>query len=51
MAGGGVSSTFDPLDVTQYAFEEMKAAGDTAESRNTNVSVSVFTNAPAQQAL
>ena len=29
--GGGVTSTYDPLDVTQYSYEEMKAIVDVAK--------------------
>ena len=32
MAGGGVSSYFDPLDTTQYTLEEMKAIVTEARS-------------------
>jgi imidazolonepropionase-like amidohydrolase len=32
MGGGGVSSLYDPLDVTEYTFEEMKAAVDVAKT-------------------
>jgi imidazolonepropionase-like amidohydrolase len=51
MAGGGVSSNFDPIDVTQYSPEEMKAAVEAAREWNTYVAVHVFTDAAAQQAL
>jgi imidazolonepropionase-like amidohydrolase len=51
MAGGGVSSNFDPLDVTQYSLEEMGAAVEAAREWNTYVAVHVFTDAAAQQAL
>jgi len=51
MAGGGVASSFDPLDVTQFTFEEMKAAVDAAANWNTYVAVHVYTDAAAQQAL
>lgn len=51
MAGGGVSSNFDPLDVTQYSPEEMGAAVEAAREWNTYVAVHVFTDAAAQQAL
>jgi imidazolonepropionase-like amidohydrolase len=39
MAGGGVSSLYDPLDVTEYTFEEMKAIVDVAKTWNTYVAV------------
>ena len=34
MAGGGVSSTYDPLDSTQYTFEEMRALVEVANNWN-----------------
>ena len=33
--GGGVSSFYDPLDVTEYTYEEIKAAVDAASDFNT----------------
>lgn len=36
-SGGGVSSSFDPLDVTQFTLEETKAAVDAAADWNTYV--------------
>lgn len=50
-AGGGVSSTFDPIDVAEYTYEELKAAVDVAKTWNTYVMVHVFTDAGAQTAL
>ncbi|MCF4172984.1 metal-dependent hydrolase family protein [Vibrio sp. McD22-P3] len=50
-AGGGVSSSYDPIDVAEYTYEEFKAAVDVAESWNTYVMVHVFTNKGAQTAL
>jgi len=50
-AGGGVSSNYDPLDVTEYTFEEMKAAVDVAKTWNTYVAVHVNTDAGVRQAL
>jgi imidazolonepropionase-like amidohydrolase len=47
--GGGVSTDFDPLDVTEYTFEETKAAVDVA--KNTYVAVHVNTDAGVRQAL
>jgi len=35
MAGGGVASSFDPLDVTQYSVAELRAAVEAAENRGT----------------
>src|SRR4030095_2950933 len=37
MAGGGTSSDYDPIDVTQYTLDEMKAAVDAASDWNTYV--------------
>ncbi len=44
MAGGGVSSYFDPLDATQYTLEEMKAIVTEAENWGTYVAVHAFTD-------
>jgi len=49
MAGGGVSSLYDPLDVTEYTFEEMKAIVDVAKSWNTYVAIHVNTDAAIRQ--
>lgn len=51
MAGGGVSSDYDPLDVTQFTFEEMKAVVDVAKTWNTYVTVHAFADAAARQAV
>lgn len=51
MAGGGVSSLYDPLDTTQYSFEEMKAIVDVAKSFNTYVTIHANTDAAIQQAI
>ncbi len=51
MAGGGVSSLYDPLDTTQYTFEEMKAAVDVARTWNTYVMVHAYTDAAVRQAI
>ncbi len=45
MAGGGVTSLYDPLDVTEYTFEEMKAIVEVAASWNTYVAIHVNTDA------
>ncbi|BCS35078.1 hydrolase [Luteitalea sp. TBR-22] len=42
MAGGGTSSAYDPLDVTQYTLDEMKAAVEAAEDWNTYVTVHAY---------
>jgi len=41
-AGGGTSSEYDPLDVTQYTLDEMKAAVDAASDWNTYVTVHAY---------
>lgn len=51
MAGGGVSSSFDPLDTRQYSHEEMAAAVDAARGWNTYVAVHAYTPAAVQAAL
>lgn len=50
-AGGGVSSNYDPLDVSQYTFDEMKAAVDVAKTWNTYVAIHANTDAAIQMAL
>lgn len=49
MGGGGVSSLYDPLDVTEYTFEEMKATVDVAKTWNTYVAVHVNTKEAVKQ--
>lgn len=51
MAGGGVTSNYDTLDVSQYTFEEMKAAVDAAESWGTYVAVHAYTPKAVQMAI
>ncbi len=43
MAGGGVSSQFDPLDVTQYSPDELRAAVEAAADWGTYVAVHAYT--------
>lgn len=43
MAGGGVASDYDPLDVAQYTEEEFKAAVSAAENWGTYVTVHAYT--------
>jgi imidazolonepropionase-like amidohydrolase len=50
-AGGGVSSNYDPLDVTEFTFEEMKAAVDVARTWNTYVAIHANTDDAVQMAL
>jgi len=51
MAGGGVASFFDPLDVTQYTVEELRAAVEAAENWGTYVTVHAYTPRAVRQAL
>lgn len=51
MAGGGTSSDYDPIDVTQYTFKEMKAAADAAEDWNTYVMVHAYTPRAVRRAI
>lgn len=50
-AGGGVSSNYDPLDVSQYSEAEMAAAVNAAENWNTYVTVHAYTPRGIQTAL
>lgn len=49
--GGGVSSVYDPLDVSQYTFEELKAFVEVAETYNTYVASHLFSDAAVQTAI
>jgi imidazolonepropionase-like amidohydrolase len=51
MAGGGVSSNYDPLDVTQYTVPELRAAVEAAENWGTYVTVHAYTPRAVRQAL
>ncbi|MDY0090062.1 MAG: amidohydrolase family protein [Flavobacteriaceae bacterium] len=51
MAGGGTSSAYDPVDVTQYTFDEMKAAVEAAEDWGTYVTVHAYTTRAVQRAI
>ena len=51
MAGGGVSSSYDPLDVTQYSAAEMRAAVEAAENWGTYVTVHAYTPRAVRQAI
>ncbi len=51
MAGGGVSSAFDPLDVTQYGPDELRAAVESAANWGTYVTVHAYTPRAVRQAL
>jgi len=43
LMGGGVASTYDPLDVNELTFEEVKAAVDVATNWGTYVTVHIYT--------
>jgi imidazolonepropionase-like amidohydrolase len=51
MAGGGVSSNYDPLDVAQYTENEIRAAVEAAENWGTYVTVHAYTPKAIQTAL
>lgn len=51
MAGGGVSSHYDPLDVTQYTVPELRAAVEAAENWGTYVTVHAYTPRAVRQAI
>lgn len=51
MAGGGVASTYDPLDSTQFTERELRAAVDAAEDWGTYVAVHVYTPRGIQRSL
>ncbi|ROV59832.1 amidohydrolase family protein [Vibrio ponticus] len=50
MAGGGASSTFDPLDTLQYTLDEMKAAVEAASDYGTYVAAHIHTAAAMKRA-
>jgi imidazolonepropionase-like amidohydrolase len=50
-SGGGVSSSFDPLDVTQFTDEETRAAVAAAKDWNTYVATHTFTDKATQRAV
>ena len=51
MAGGGVASNFDPLDVTQFTEAEIRSAVEAAENWGTYVTVHAYTPRAIQQAI
>jgi len=51
MAGGGVSSVYDPLDVTQYTVPELRAAVEAADNWRTYVAVHAYTPRAVRQAI
>jgi imidazolonepropionase-like amidohydrolase len=50
-AGGGASSQFDPLDVSQFTLEELKAAVEAAEDWGTYVAVHAYTPRAVKKAI
>lgn len=51
MAGGGVASNYDPIDVAQYTKAEMEAAVQAAENWGAYVTVHAYTPKAIQQAI
>jgi imidazolonepropionase-like amidohydrolase len=51
MAGGGVASSYDPLDVTQYTVPELRAAVEAAQNWGTYVAVHAYTPRAVRQAM
>ncbi|HMO61679.1 MAG TPA: amidohydrolase family protein [Ferruginibacter sp.] len=51
MAGGGTSSEYDPVDVTQYTLDEMKAAVEAAADWGTYVTVHAYTTRAVRRAI
>lgn len=51
MAGGGAASAYDPLDVTQYTLDVMKAAVEAADDWNTYVTVHAYTPRAVRRAV
>lgn len=48
---GAVSGLYDPLDITEYSFEEIKAAADEANRWNTYLVVHTYNDSGTRQAL
>ncbi|MEU3496917.1 amidohydrolase family protein [Kitasatospora cineracea] len=51
MAGGGVSSAYDPLDVLQYTLDELKAAVEAATDWGTYVAAHVYNDEGIRRAI
>ena len=51
MAGGGVASSYDPLDVSQYTEAEFRSAVEAAENWGTYVTVHAYTSRAIQTAI
>ena len=50
-AGGGAATAYDPLDVSQYTLDEMKAAVEAADDWNTYVTVHAYTPRSVRRAI
>ncbi|MFZ6688954.1 amidohydrolase family protein [Undibacterium sp. SXout11W] len=51
LAGGGVASNYDPLDVTEFTVEELRAGVQAAENWGTYVMVHAYTPRAVRQAI
>jgi imidazolonepropionase-like amidohydrolase len=51
MAGGGISSPYDPIDTTQYSVDELRAAVEAAADWNTYVAVHAYTDNAVNRSL
>jgi imidazolonepropionase-like amidohydrolase len=51
MAGGGAATAYDPLDVSQYTFEELEAAVKAAEDWGTYVTVHAYTDKAVKRSI
>jgi imidazolonepropionase-like amidohydrolase len=51
MAGGGVASEFDPIHMTQFTYDEMKAAVDVAEDYGSYVMVHAYHDRSVNRAI
>jgi imidazolonepropionase-like amidohydrolase len=50
-AGGGAATAYDPLDVSQYTFDELRAAVEAADDWNTYVTVHAYTVRSVRRAI
>lgn len=51
MAGGGAASAYDPLDVSQYTFDELLASVQAADDWGTYVAVHAYTDKAVRRSL
>lgn len=51
LMGGGIASTYDPLDVNELTYEEVKAAVDVANNWGTYVAVHIYTSEGVKKAI